>query len=169
MAKPIVRRSKKRTEVIYNKKKKHSDKKVVIASITGIVVLATSLGLGLGLGLKKNNSSETENTTVDNSKTWEKYDHFLENDKTYPVTTVFDIFPKKGWRVITDLIKALYDGGIPEDKFFSTNTEAKILLLPENYDKEEINNYNGKIIVISEDSELETVYNEIKTELEKLG
>ena len=55
MAKPIVERSKNKTKVVYNKKpkKKNNDKKIIIGSVAGIIVLGTSLGLGLGSGIKK--------------------------------------------------------------------------------------------------------------------
>ena len=78
MAKPIVERTKKKTKVVYNKKpkKKNNDKNIIIGSVAGIVVLATSLGLGLGLGLKKSN--ETVDPTL-----------FRENDG-YPVKVVYE-------------------------------------------------------------------------------
>ena len=52
MAKPIVKRDKNKTKVIYDKKKKglNGDRKIILFSIAGIGIVATSLGLGLGLG-----------------------------------------------------------------------------------------------------------------------
>ena len=92
MAKPIVERSKKRTKVIYNKKKKHSDKKVVIASVAGIVVLATSLGLGLGLGLKKK-------TIIGNYKT------LIKKENSYPVKIIYE----KEDKIAEEVLYEIYD------------------------------------------------------------
>ena len=58
MVKPIVRRSKRRTEVIYNKKQEDNTNKIIVFSIIAILILTLALGLGLGLGLKKKSKTD---------------------------------------------------------------------------------------------------------------
>ena len=93
MAKPIVERTKKRTKVVYNKKpkKKNNDKNIIIGSVAGIVVLATSLGLGLGLGFGLKKSNETVDPTL-----------FRENDG-YPVKVVYNEDNEEAKQLLKDI------------------------------------------------------------------
>ena len=68
MVKPIVKRSKRRTEVIYNKKQKYDDYKVIIWSIICIGVITLGLGLGLGLGLKKKTTTPALDSALFNDE-----------------------------------------------------------------------------------------------------
>ena len=81
MAKPIVERTKKRTKVVYNKKpkKKNNDKKIIIGSVAGIIVLGTSLGLGLGLGLKN-----------DSTKPIDGYPSLVTEKDSYPIKLIYE-------------------------------------------------------------------------------
>ena len=93
MVKPIVERNKKRTKVVYNKKKE-KDTKILIASIVGVCVLGLSLGLGLGFGLKK-----TDKDYVD------PYPPIIakEDQKNYPIRLISEAWDQEAKELLYEL------------------------------------------------------------------
>ena len=105
MTKPMVKRNKNKTKVIYDKKKKglNGDRKIILFSIAGIGIVATSLGLGLGLGLKKEKIETT--VIVKQEPETDNYPPFITEADSYPVRIIYET----GDKIAEDTLFEIYD------------------------------------------------------------
>ena len=165
MVKPIVRRSKRRTEVIYNKKQEDNTNKIIVFSIIAILILTLALGLGLGLGLKK--KSKTDLTL------------FTKKDY-YPVKVIYNEDNEEAKQLLKDIYEPdnLYLTYIRYDNSWRYNfakefVDTEIVILAgvkfgSNYNKAKAKyNYHFQIRTLTKENKNE-IYNKIK-EWKNLG
>ena len=159
MVKPIVRRSKRRTEVIYNKKKKDNTNKIIIFEIIAILILTLALGLGLGLGLKKKSKTDL---TLFNKKDY------------YPVKVIYNEDNEEAKQLLKDIYEPdnLYITYIRYDSkwgkaFADQLVDTEIVILAgvkfgSNYNKAKGNyKYHFETRILKKDNRNE-IYNAIK-------